>query len=685
MSQNCIAYYPIKTPHPTEPPPPPKWQGIFNIIWNKYALIGVIPAGFYWLLFAWSIQFLDIAIASIIVGLIFVVYTIPYYIKNLNWLLIKSTWALLLLFIVGIIIILSLTLANLASYYKGLLILILCITSGVVGLDRSIKWAERMNRIWQKKGDKAEPIDFTEIQAAAVESEKIGTVFGLLGIVIGLMLSLILTFLGSLLWILQGNTWDISFASNSIGLFTNKIVIINTVAWIICIMGGFVTAIGAWSFILEGLKVQKKAKFYLKADQISFGWVDMGMEIWQNMGDVGEVDFQKQRWRWDGDRIRSNINHLCIYCLTPVLSLVWLFPFGLAHLQRPDYLLLGVLIILTTSILIPLTVFMLGTETRTGLRYLIVSLWSIGTLIYFREKWIQWPWLADDTPWEWSIGSVDYYSLIVLTATIFILIYSFRYNRLVERTNREEEQWRRIDTMIDKLHISLYYTADRNLIKDYIAALKRSLRKIDKGESGNTWGVINELKFSILISPIGKLKLSVGNVKTAIIPDIPYFLDNFLFKGIPRLPGIAKAKLSDSELKDLEKLSDLQLEFDVLYRSKQRGKFPAENLILYTFSLTTIMITISTRPAITSHWNALLIDILAFLFSSAIMFMTINLIDLRAYREKSTEELTRIEGTHHIEAENPGAVQIISIILAVVISTSFLVLLYDKWMGIWFL
>lgn len=99
------------------------------------------------------------------------------------------------------------------------------------------------------------------------------------------------------------------------------------------------------------------------------------------------------------------------------------------------------------------------------------------------------------------------------------------------------------------------------------------------------------------------------------------------------------------------------------------------------------MVTIGTRPVAISHWNALMIDVLAFLFSAAICFMTINLIDLRAYREKSTMELMNTEerGEGDKDAINQRAIQVISIILAVVISVSFVVLLYDKWMGIWFL
>lgn len=710
--------------------------GLFKNIWNNYAFIGIIPAGFYWLLFAWSIKFLDLAIASIIVGFYLIIGTILLNLyryslrqsgkgrsKDRNWgSLIGSTWGLLILFMVGIIVTLSQANINLASDYRGLIILISMLTSGVVGLERSSKWTMGMYIKWQTmyelypldkerikdifKDQIREPFKTPESMFKILEQQNpdtnearkqrsISMIFGLLSIVIGLILSLILITLGSIFWIFQGNTLDLSFASNSIDLFTNKIVITNTIAWIICIIGGFVTAIGVWSFCYYEWTYSKiTVNWNERIGEIHVDLRDPDIRLKQS--DIGVMDSPHQ-----------HSYRLFIYCLTPVLSLVWLFPFGLV-LQRRDYLLLGTLIILATSILIPLTAHTFHIETRTMLKWLIISLFSIGILIYFREEWIQWPWLADDTPWEWSIGSVDYYSLIVLTATMFILILSFRYNRLVARTNSEEDQFYRIDTIINKLSISLCNTANVNYLRGHLreyyvlnniklgrenyhltpdqeaslqlpittclGLLRIILRRLDKnsffGSPNQIYWRIVALRDSIL------LKASAESTKTSITI--------YLSREEQIDSGDGKGKLTDLEIKDLERLSDLNLEFNLLYRSKQRGKYVAENLVLYIFSLITVFITISTRPTVTSHWNAFIIDLLAFLFSAAVWFMTMNLTDLELYREKSTQSITEAELDDERVWLLPP-VPVISIILTAIISISFVVLLYDKWMGIWFL
>lgn len=577
-------------------------QKIYNI-WNQYALIVVIIGGFFYLFFAWSVQFLDIAVASITVQLWLIFFVLIRYLdkkhtKELT--LSPSLWMLFAFSLLGVTYVtLSHTNIDEPFSYRGLLLLMIGLVLLGARAERSIKWAELMVLNYKN----TEHNFLTRIPKDKRE-EELKKYFMLLCLTIAGISTIIVTVLGSIFWILQGNMWNLSFASNSIDLFTNQIVITNTVAWVICIAGGFADAIGRWSFRLGNL--------------------------YTNTLDINGI-----------------------YYLAPVLSLVWLFPFGLIQLQRLDYFIVGALIIFATSILISI-------EDRTGrhgFRGLIVSLWITGLLIYFREQWIQWPWLADNTPWEWNIESVDYYSLIVLSATIFILILSFRLNRLIERTSKEEDQYWRM----------------RRIIKDLDYDRKSPLRPKDP------------LAYLLLKYPLLNYLDQLDQFKTKTIGKTLIKFKNIIQyrRDTINKPGMDFDKLSDLE----DKLSDLELEFDLLYRSKQRGRYPAENLVLYIFALVTIMVTIGTRPTAIATWNALLIDILAFLFSSAICFMTINLIDLKAYREKSTADLIKTEEGQERdnEAINQKAVQIISIILVVVISISFVVLLYDKWMGIWFL
>lgn len=402
------------------------------------------------------------------------------------------------------------------------------------------------------------------------------SMFVLLGLIIARISIIILIIIGKIALIFQGVAFEFNFTTNQTSWLTNEI------SWLICIAGGIPAGVGT-------LLLRK------------------------------------------GNFITENLNVNGIYYLTPVLSVIWLIPFGLVQLEQWDYFIIGALIITATSVLIAIE----GRTERKGYRGLIVSLWSIGVLTYFREEWIQWPWLAGKKPWEWGVESVDYYSIIVVSATIFILILSFRISRLVERTNKEEDQYLRMNVFVTRM---MEISDDPKTV----GKLKPLLKKLDQSSKAST---IDTLRRQF----------------------------NCLFK-----------YLSNNNDKDFKKFAhELELDFRLFCKSKKRGRYLAENLVLYIFALVTIMVTMGTRPAVTYDWNALLIDMLAFLFSSGICFMTINLIDLRLYRESSTDEH---EDEHNEDDRiNQTAVQVISIILAIVVSISFVVLLYDKWMGVWFI
>ena len=540
--------------------------------WNKYALLFVIIGGFAWLFFAWSTAYLDIAVASIL-GETWIVnfVLLRYYAKKKSkdeskddLKLSSSVWILFVFALIGVIYI-NLSHNNISSSLNviGLLLITVYVVLSAIRMERSLDWAEKMTdemeseKKLNKLGDE--------------ERNKIELMFVFSGVIIANIFVIILVIIGKIALIFQGVSWSLTFTTNQTSWFTNEI------AWLICIVGGFASGIGVWSFR-------------------------------------------------EGNLITQTLDVNGIYYLTPFLSIIWLIPFGLTQLERWDYFIIGALIIIATCILIAI-------EERTGrkgFRGLIVSLWSVGVLTYFREEWIQWPWLADNSPWEWSVGSVDYYSIIVVSATIFILILSFRISRLVERTNKEEDQFLRMNVLVTRM----MEINDNNLV-------------------GKLTPLLKALDQSSKASAIGKLRDQF----------------NCLFKDLRK-----------NDNKDFKKFAhELELDVRLLCKSKERGRYLAENLVLYIFALVTIMVTMGTRPAVTSDWNALLIDMLAFLFSAGICFMTINLVDLRLYREMPTDEPERENSI------NQTAVQVISIILAIVVSISFVVLLYDKWMGIWFI
>ena len=563
-------------------------KGALSNFWNQYALIIVAIGGLDYLFFIWSLNYLNIAISAIILELWLVVFVL------LRYYTIKkgkangdeteagkeieisgSIWFLLLMAVIGIVYINRSHISITQSVnFNGIILIILGTILGAVRIERSIYWSEKMESQSQNK-------DFRAHKKGSEEEEKFKwtIIFVFIGAIMVNILTVVLLLISQIVQIILGNNLNLSFTSNQTVWFANE------VGWILCIIGGFSITIGMWCFRAGNLKTKT-----------------------------------------------LDING--IYYLTPVLSLVWLMFFDLIQLERWDYFVIGALIIIVVSILVSIEAY----TNRQGFRWLIISLWIIGLMVYFREEWINLPWLADGTPWEWSIESVDYYSLIVLSATIFILILSFRISRLIERTNNEENQYLRMKHILN---------------------------------------TINSIAHKSLIS---KLKVEVENIDKTDAKDIATIKHQFnkLF-----------AKLTEqTNTNETESLYDLKLDFDLLCRSKQRGRYLAENLVLYIFSLATIMITIGTRPPVFSNWNALIIDILAFLFASAICFMTINLIDLRLYRESPTVEHVEHESGTLKKSDdyfNQTAVQVISIILAIVISLSFIVLLYDKWMGIWFI
>ena len=570
--------------------PNKKETKISKNLWNKYALIIVIIAEFNWFFLAWSFNYLDIAVASIIFQIWIVIFVLFRYFnrKNNGLSISKSIWILFLLALFGVIYItLSHNSIDRPLTINGLILIGIAAVLGGARVERSLNWAEQMTETMKQQ-------QWTEKWIETKEKEW-ESIWVLLALLIASISNIALIIIGKIFLVTQGNNWNIQFESNGITWLTNEL------GWIICIVGGFATALGRWSL--------RKGNF-----------------------------------------ITNHLDINGIYYLNPVLSLVWLISLGLTQVERWDYFVIGALIIIATSILISIE----SVTSRQGFRWLIISLWSIGLLVYLREEWINWPWLADGSSWEWSIESVDYYSLIVLSATIFILILSFRTFRLIDRTNSEEDQY--LQMMHTLNTINLIDTHKFSIRRYLVNELKDRVDEMDQSNARN----------------IGEILKRFHNNLTMIYLNITL-----------------SENLANSEIR--KTLDKLKLTFELLCRSKQRGRYLAENLVLYIFSLVTIMVTIGTRPPASSNWNAFITDMLAFLFASAICFMTINLVDLRLYRERPTGKLIKYEsipreGSKKSDDDiNQTAVQVISIILAIVVSLSFIVLLYDKWMGIWFI
>ncbi len=123
-----------------------------------------------------------------------------------------------------------------------------------------------------------------------------------------------------------------------------------------------------------------------------------------------------------------------IYYLTPVAALLLLAGFADTDIARPDLLIAGAAGVVAVNMVLHLDPE--GAATRQGqggygYRALVLALWVSGVLILFRDDWV---------PDNWQVWSVvEYWGILGLLATVFILVYSFRQIR-VEALRRDADE-----------------------------------------------------------------------------------------------------------------------------------------------------------------------------------------------------------------------------------------------------
>ena len=101
---------------------------------------------------------------------------------------------------------------------------------------------------------------------------------------------------------------------------------------------------------------------------------------------------------------------------------------SILDVPHPDYLIIGAMAIVASNLLINAKA-----DMRVAYSALVISLWVFGTFVYFHDGY------TTEVPLE-------------LTVTVFILVLSFRVDRLARRTSREEEwvfeAFRRLELLV---------------------------------------------------------------------------------------------------------------------------------------------------------------------------------------------------------------------------------------------
>lgn len=259
---------------------------------------------------------------------------------------------------------------------------------------------------------------------------------------------------------------------------------------------------------------------------------------------------------------------------------------------------------------------------RIGLDWLILSLWITGIVALYRDRWL------GSVDWLWS-GKTDYFALLGLSTTVFILILSFRGLRIIERTSKEEE------------------------------AILSIFRKIQM-HLGNSEKALESLCQIDTARPGENLSKQKSKIESAIT----------------QMAGMLSPLDSAEMHKDL----------DMLELSKAKDRDIIEPMVLSIFALVTVLLSLFTRPDFTIDYSIFVIDLFSIIFSSTIAFLAITLFDLR--RERTTPRIESIlnSPSQIMDDSEPEGIWVhlyMPLTLLGIMVISFTILIFGKWYGEW--
>ena len=414
-----------------------------------------------------------------------------------------------------------------------------------------------------------------------------------------------------------------------------------------------VSVIGVFVFNwAQNDKILKFENFFYSG----FAWVFFITII---LGSIEVIGYRKGGLETKNDKI------FAIAYFMPIFSVIWLWiqsaiSEGTVQVGRIDYFLIGISIVVAVNVLLNYSV----EKHRLGFRWLVISFWVCGVVVLFRDQWFT-MWHGFDN-WLWE-GSTDYYAVLGLSTTVFVLVLSFRTIRINERTRHEND-------IVSSLYWKLWLRS--NEVKEE-KNLVETKKMIDQGLADLT-----EIDASETVPRFDKRNINV------------YFMFKKLFKNY-----------------DPRDKAEIYKNFDEMVHSKSSGRDLTEPLILIAFGASTILLALVTRPQF-SGWNLFVSDSFSILFAATIAFMIFNLFDLR--RERSTPILwtrTEIKSKNQMldewidanaddykikdskyellnkeldqKNENSKFEIIFSFLLAIVIVIIFILLLYGKWVTDW--
>ena len=291
-------------------------------------------------------------------------------------------------------------------------------------------------------------------------------------------------------------------------------------------------------------------------------------------------------------------------------------------LSQANVLRVDYLVIGTAAIAVANLLINFEAERLLGFKALVLAIWACGAVVYLR----------DAAQSQWAGVGTGYFEALALSATVFTLLLSFRVVRLASRTRDE-------DNRTFTLFYELQALSERGLID---LAVCDHILTIDSSQGAE------------------------------------------LQNAYAAARGYIAAALRQADSSDRERLVAAQSQLDALAHSRQQGINFGELCALFIFAGITVGLALFLRP-VSSGLTAFLVEMFTMLFSSVIVFLAVNVIDLqmarnaRILRRSDAGDYAlvfEISARRHIE-------QGITIAVGIAIVAAYAGLLGYKWLG-WF-
>jgi hypothetical protein len=321
----------------------------------------------------------------------------------------------------------------------------------------------------------------------------------------------------------------------------------------------------------------------------------------------------------------TNLGINAVLYAVPIVSLVWLLLFDQTEILRLDYLVIGAVGVVITTLL---TNF--EAEIRFGFKALMLALWVCGTMVYLRDDLI----LLEPFPigdLEWSGGT--YLNALALSATVFTLLLSFRTSRLAARTQDEDDRVFALFAKVDLL-------ARRNLIDGDV---RRHLLDVDGAHDPEE-----------LLSAYRRAQACLAK----------------------------PTKDGDIGPENEERLAEAESQLNIIVHSRRHGVELGELFALMVFGGISVLLAIGARPA-SFGWIGFLVEVFSALFSAVIIFLIVHVWDVQGDRtSRVVEKLPDSDryGVAFRDVKNRRFEQGTSIVVGFGIILTYLVLLWYKWL-----